>query len=81
MPSLPIVPTQVTLKENMRSLDAPRAFQLFKIWPYGAGYCTDRVVNGLKKSATIRGSLWYAQSAHCAHTDHVEGKCVFSRRS
>ena len=53
MPSLPIVPTQVTLKENMRSLDAPTASQLFKIWPYGAEYCTDSVVNGLKKSAKI----------------------------
>ena len=29
MPSLPIVPTQVTLRGNVGSLDAPRAFHLF----------------------------------------------------
>ena len=29
MPSLPIVPTQVTLKGNVGSLDAPRTAQLF----------------------------------------------------
>ena len=35
MPSLPIVPTQVTLKENVGSLDAPRTAQLFPFGPRG----------------------------------------------
>ena len=43
--------------------------------------CAERVVNGLKKSAKNRGSQWYAQSAHCAHTGRVMGKCGFSGRS
>ena len=33
----------------MGSLDAPRASQLFTFTAMGAGYCTERVVNGLKK--------------------------------
>ena len=33
MPSLPIVPTQVTLMGNVGSLDAPRTAQLFTFWP------------------------------------------------
>ena len=35
MPSLPIVPTQVALRVNVGSLDAPRAFQLFTFGPRG----------------------------------------------
>ena len=31
MPSLPIVPTQVTLRENVGSLDAPRTAHLFNL--------------------------------------------------
>ena len=37
MPSLPIVPTQVMLKGNVGSLDAPRAAQLFTFGPRGQG--------------------------------------------
>ena len=32
-------------------------------------------MNGLKKSAKNRGSKCYAQSAHCAQTGRVKGKC------
>ena len=35
MPSLPIVPTQVTLKGNVVSLDAPGTAQLFTFGPRG----------------------------------------------
>ena len=35
MSSLPIVPTQVTLKGNVFSLDAPRTAQLFTFGPRG----------------------------------------------
>ena len=35
MPSLPIVPTQVTLRENVGSLDAPRMAHLFTFGPRG----------------------------------------------
>ena len=35
MPSLPIVPTQVTLKGNLGSLDAPRTAHLFTFGPTG----------------------------------------------
>ena len=35
MPILPIVPTQVTLRGNVGSLDAPRAAQLFTFGPRG----------------------------------------------
>ena len=37
MPSLPIVPTQVALRGNVGSLDAPRASQLFTFGPRGQG--------------------------------------------
>ena len=37
MPRLPIVPTQVTLKGNVGSLDAPRTAQLFTFGPRGQG--------------------------------------------
>ena len=37
MPSLSIVPTQVTLKGNVGSLDAPRTAQLFTFGPRGQG--------------------------------------------
>ena len=37
MPSLPIVPRQVTLKGNVGSLDAPRMAQLFTFGPRGQG--------------------------------------------
>ena len=33
MPSMPIVPTQVTLRGNVGSLDAPKASQLFTFGP------------------------------------------------
>ena len=80
MPSLPIVPTQVALRGNVGSLDAPRASQLFTFGPRGAGYCTERVVNGLKKSVINRRSQRYTQSAHWAHTGHENGKCGFFGR-
>ena len=35
MPSLPIVPTQVTLRERVGSLDAPRTAHLFTFGPRG----------------------------------------------
>ena len=37
MPSLPIVPTQVALRGNLGSLDAPRTAQLFTFGPRGQG--------------------------------------------
>ena len=37
MYSLPIVPTQVALRGNVGSLDAPRASQLFTFGPSGQG--------------------------------------------
>ena len=37
MPSLPIVPTQVALRGNVGSLDAPMASQLFTFGPRGQG--------------------------------------------
>ena len=37
MPSLPTWPTQVTLRENVGSLDAPRTAQLFTFGPRGQG--------------------------------------------
>ena len=37
MPSLPIVPTQVGLRGNVGSLDAPSASQLFTFGPMGQG--------------------------------------------
>ena len=37
MPSLPIVPTQVTLKGNVGSLDAPRTTQQFTFGHRGQG--------------------------------------------
>ena len=37
MPSLPIVPTQVALRGNVGSLDAPRTAQLFTFGPRGQG--------------------------------------------
>ena len=40
-------------------------------------YCTERVVIGLKKSAKYKESQWHAESAHCAHTGHDKGKCLF----
>ena len=36
-------------------------------------YCTENVVDGLKKSAKNWGSQWCAQSFHCAHTGHIKG--------
>ena len=79
MPSLPTWPTQVTLRENVGSLDAPRLpiYSHLALW---AGYFTERVVNGLKKSAKNRESQWHAQSAHLAHTGHENGKCGFCGR-
>ena len=81
MLNLPIVPTQVTLRGNVISLDHPRVQNYSHDLALGAGYCTERVANGLKNSAKNRRSQWYAQSALCAHTGHVKGKCGFSRRS
>ena len=37
MPSLPTWPTQVTLRENVGSLDAPRKAHLFTFGPRGQG--------------------------------------------
>ena len=37
MSSLPIVPTQVALRENVGSLDAPRSAQLFTCGPRAQG--------------------------------------------
>ena len=75
-----IVPTQVTLRRNVGSLDAPRVSQLFTFGPRGKGYGSERVVNGLEKSAKNWGSQWYAHSAHLAHTGHENGKCGFCGR-
>ena len=44
----------------------------------GAGYFTERILNGLKEWAKNKESQWHAQSAHLAHTGHVKGKCGFS---
>ena len=73
MLTLAIVPTQVTLRGNVGSLDAPIAAQLFTFGTKVAGYYTERVMNGLKKSAKNGGSQWHAQSAHWAHTGHENG--------
>ena len=35
--NLPIVPTQVTLRDNVGTLDAPRVAQLFTFAPKGHG--------------------------------------------
>ena len=37
MPSLPTWPTQVTLRENVCSLDSPRTAQIFTFGPRGQG--------------------------------------------
>ena len=37
MPSLPTWPTQVTLRENVGSLDAPKTAHLFTFGPRGQG--------------------------------------------
>ena len=37
MPNLPIVSTQVVLRENVGSLDASRVFQLLSFGPRGEG--------------------------------------------
>ena len=63
IPSLPTRPTQVMKMGNVGSVDVFRAAHLI----------TERVENGLKKSAKNRGRQWYAQSAQCAHTGHVKG--------
>ena len=76
MPSLPIVPTQVALRGNVGSVDVFRVAHLSTFSPRG----TERVVDGLKKSAKNKGSQWYAQSEHCAHTGHENRKCWFCGR-
>ena len=53
MPNLPIVHALVTLRGNVGSLDAPIAAHLFTFGPTGQGNESERVVNGLKKSAKI----------------------------
>ena len=68
MHSLPIGPTQVTKTGNVGSVDVFISAQLFTFGPRGQG-------NALK------GLEWSAQSAHCAHTGHLERKCGFSGRS
>ena len=75
MHSLPTGPTQVMKTGNMGSVDVFRAAHLFTFGPRGQGNALKRVVNGLKKSAKNRGSQWYDQSANCAQTGHVKGKC------
>ena len=80
MPSLPIVPTQIKLRANVGSLDAPRASQPFTFGTRVKGIELKRVVNGLKESSKNRGRQWYAQSAHFAHTGHENGKCGFCGR-
>ena len=81
MPSLPIVPTQVTLKGNVGFLDATRTAQLFTFGTRGQGISLrgSRMVS--TKSAKIRETQWHAQSAHCPHTGHVKLKCGFSGKS
>ena len=80
MPSLPIVPTQVTLKGNVGSLDAPRTAQLFTFGPRGQGISLRGSCMVSKKSAKNRGSQWHAQSEHLTHTGHENGKCGFCGR-
>ena len=61
MLTLAIVPTQVTLRGNVGSLDAPIAAQLFTFGPSWQGI-TERIMNGLKKSAKNWGSQWHMPS-------------------
>ena len=79
MPSLHTMNTNVTKTGNVGSVDVFMAAHLSTFGPRGR-VCTERVVNGLKKSAKNRGSQWYAQSAHWAHTCHENGKCGFCGR-
>ena len=73
MLDLPIVHTQVTLRGNVGSLDAP-----IHIWPLGGRVMHLEGHECSQKSAKNRGSQCYAQSAHCAHTGHFKAKCGFS---
>ena len=80
---LPIVPTQVMLRGNVGSLDAPRAAQLFNFGRRGQGIAVRGSYKWSEKNQQkiVEANGWYARSAHCAHTGHVKGKCVFSGRS
>ena len=51
MSSLPIVPTQVTLRGNVGSLDAPTTSQLFTFGPSGQGNAlrVSRIVSKISK--------------------------------
>ena len=77
---MPSLPTQVTLRENVGSLDAPRTAQLFTFGPRGQSISLRGSWIVLKKSAKNRGSQWYAQSALLTHTGHKNGKCGFCGR-
>ena len=51
MPSLPIAHAQATLRQqNVGSVDAIRAAELFTFGPGGGGVMTETFVNGLRKS-------------------------------
>ena len=73
MHNLPIVPTQVTLRKNLCSLDASTGHN------YSHFALGDRVLHleGCEWSQKFRKNR-YARSAHCAHTGYVKGKCGFS---
>ena len=84
MSNLPIVPTQVTLRGSVGSLDPPRASQLFTFGPGGQGIAlkglrmiSKTVRERSPKSAKNRESQLYAQ---WAHMDHEKGKCEFCGR-
>ena len=56
MPSLPTGLTQVTKTGNVGSVEVFRTAHLFTFGRRGAGCSTERVMNGLKKSAKNRGT-------------------------
>ena len=79
MLSLPIMPTQVTLRGSVCSLDVPTV-------AHSHLALASRVMHReggewSQKSAKNRDSQWYSQFAHSAHTGHVKRKCGFSGRS
>ena len=80
MPSLPIVPTQLTLKGNVGSLDAPRTAQLFTFGPRGQGISLrgSRMVS--KNRQKIGEANGMPSVAHLDHTGHENGKCGFCGR-
>ena len=79
MLSLPIVPTQVTLRGNVCSLDVPTVAHSHLALSSRVMHREGREWS--QKSAKNRESQWYSQFAHSAHTGHVKRNCGFSGRS